>query len=389
MTSPVGSLALGDEGLSLDGAELAEVQLWQVAVPLLVAFGAAHGTEQVRQVVLIRVMAHDGSVGYGECDALSRPTYTHEYTSGAFALLRDEVVPALLAGAPLVHRFHPMARAGLHTALLDGGLRRARTSLVSFLGATRRRLERTAVLGLATSSGSGGGPGELLAAVAAALDGGATMVKLKVAGPSDLGTYLLVRQAFPGLDLAADANGSLAGLSGKDLVAAGLDRLGLRYLEQPYPADDLLASAALRRCCDTPVVLDESVTSLGGAQLAHAVGALDGLNVKPARLGGLGEAAALVAWAQEVGLPAFCGGMLELGVGRAAAAAVAALDGCCWPTDLGPSSAYVARDVTEPIVTDARGWLVVPDGVGLGVSLGPDEELVPWTRRHAVVVPRR
>ncbi|MFN0025621.1 MAG: enolase C-terminal domain-like protein [Acidimicrobiales bacterium] len=355
------------------------ITLWHLAVPLRHAFEASHGTEARREVVLVRVETADGAMGLGECDALSRPTYTHEYTRGAFVLLRDELVPALLAGAPPPDRFHPMARAALTTALLDLRLRRADCSLAAHLGATRTTLARTAVLGRHPHTDA------LLAAVDSALSAGAVLVKLKVAGLEDLAQTAVVRATFPQLALAADANGALAGLTPAELIAAGLERLGLTYLEQPYPAEDLLGCAALRRAVGTPIALDESVTSAAAARTALALGSLDAINIKPARLGGVAEAAALVAWARAEGLRAFCGGMLELGVGRAAAAAVAALDGCDWPTDLGPSTAYVARDITNPVLTDPNGHLVVPGGPGLGVELTADTALAEVTVERVIL----
>jgi len=360
MTEPVEPLAAG---------AVQQVDLMRVAVPLRLPFEASHGTETVREVVVVRVHGAGGEVGHGECDALGHPTYTHEYAAGAYALLRDEVVPALLAagstGTAGLDRWHPMARSGLVTARLDAALRAAGRPLAAVLGAPagNDRLDRTVVLGRAGSIEQLGGW------VDAAVASGAAMVKLKVAGPSDLRAAVMVRRAFPGLALAADANGALDGLDAGELRRAGLDELALRYLEQPYPPDELLALAELRRHGGTPICLDESITSPGAARVALAVGALDAVNVKPARLGGPDVAAAVLAWAGSEGVDAFCGGMLELGIGRAAAAAVAALPGNSLPTDLGPSAAYVACDITDPVVTDAAGRLVVPAGPGIGVEV--------------------
>jgi O-succinylbenzoate synthase len=154
-------------------------------------------------------------------------------------------------------------------------------------------------------------------------------------------------------------------------VARLVDGLEVSYLEQPCPAGDLLGTARLRRHSGVPIVLDESVGGPADLRLAEAVGAVDGVNVKPARLGGLDAAAELVQLAVDAGLSVLCGGMVELGIGRAAAAAVAALEGCGWPTDLGPSSAYVAADdeLTDPVRCDEDGRLIVPDGIGLGVAV--------------------
>lgn len=351
-------------------AALCRIELWRVAIALRLPFEASHGTEERREVVVVRLTDAAGAEGWGECDALTRPTYTHEYARGAFAVLRDEFGPAVLAAAPgaalpPAARFHPMARAALEAARLDLGLRAHGRSLAQHLGGTRRRLERTAVLGRR------GSHAELVAAVDDALAAGAAIVKLKLAGPEDLAAFRALRAERPTAPVAADANGSLDAITPQALCEAGLDELALAYLEQPYGPDALLETAALRRLCRTPVALDESITSLEAARLAHAVGALDIVNVKPARLGGPLAAAALLRWASEHAVDAFCGGMVELGIGRAAATAVASLDGCTLPTDLGPSTAYVgeAAELCTPVRCDAAGRLLVPTGPGIGVTV--------------------
>ncbi len=385
--------------MGLTDAEIVRVELTRVALPLTSAFEASHGTEALRQVVIVQLVAADGTIGLGEVDALSHPTYTHEYAAGSFVLLRDEVVPALLRGdsaaSDALTRWHPMTRAALATARLDGGLRRVGRSLAEALGvpdrADGRHLARTAVLGRA------GSIEQLLSWVDTAKRDGAALVKLKIAGPHDIDAAMEVCRAFPDLDLAADANGALQGFEPTELRRAGLDRLGLRYLEQPYAPDALVQLAELRRAVDTPVCLDESIGSLGAARVAHTLGALDLVNVKPARLGGPAEAAAVLHWAAQEGIGAFCGGMLELGVGRAAAAAVAALaalvgdgvpGGAGLPTDLGPSAAYVVEDLTDPVLTDAAGRLVVPSGPGIGVTLHRDR-LERATVEHATLIRSR
>ena len=174
-----------------------------------------------------------------------------------------------------------------------------------------------------------------------------------------------MRAAWPDLDLAADANGSLSAV--EEAVLDRIDGFGLAYLEQPLPADDLEGSAAVARRMDTPIALDESVSSDAGARTAIAFGAADLLNVKPARVGGPVEAARIVKTAADRGIPVFVGGMLESGVGRAAALAVAALPGCTAGLDLGPSTRYFDPDLTAPFGLTADGTIAVPTGPGIGV----------------------
>lgn len=344
---------------------LAEVELWRVSLPLITPHRAAHGTEQDRQVVLVRVVLADGTAGWGECPTLTHPTYAAEYTAGAFALLRDEVVPWLLGGPGTAPVGHPMATAAVLTAHLDATLRREGTPLAAHLGARHGRpataLATTAVVGRHHDVDA------LLATVAERVAAGAALVKLKVSPrPGDLDAVRAVRATWPGLALAVDANGTLDNRS-----AGVLDDLDLTYVEQPAPADDLLGSASLARRLSCPVALDESVTSPAALEVAVAVGAGTVVNVKPARLGGPLGAADLARTAADAGCGVFVGGMLETAVGRAAALAVAALPVCTLPTDLGPSARYVEADVAGPVLGDADGRVLVPDGPGIGVSPDP------------------
>lgn len=353
---------MGERWAPTPGGELAAVELRWVRLPLRQPHRAAHGTEAVREVVLVRAFDADGAEGWGECSALSRPTYTAEHTAGAFAVLRDVLVPAALAGEDPV-RTHPMAAAALECARVDLFLRREGRNLAEVLGGARRRLPTTAVVG---------GPrrlGELLEEVGRHVDEGAAMVKLKVEPGWDTTPLTAVRSALPDLPLAADANGAYGDEPERALA---LDDLGLAYLEQPLPADDLRATASLAERLTTPVALDESAPSPGLLDAALALGAGSVVNVKPARVGGLAQAGACATTAIGWNARCFVGGMLETGVGRAAALAVAASSAFSLPTDLGPSSRYFDDDVTEPLELDGDGLLVVPSGPGLGVTPRPD-----------------
>jgi O-succinylbenzoate synthase len=349
--------------------DLVEVELRRLALPLRRAHRAGHGTEERRDVVVVRATLADGSEGWGECSTLSHPTYTEEYTAGAWALLRDVMVPAALAGADDVVVGHPMARAALVGARLDAGLRRRDRRLVEHLGERHGlpvdSVAVAAVVGrpASTDASHAAALDRVVAEVAEAVASGAVLVKLKVTpDPADLAAVAAVRATWPDLALAVDGNGTLDVRS-----LAILDGHGLAYIEQPAPADALLESAAFAARLAAPIALDESVTSLATFDTAAALGAGAVLNVKPARLGGAVAAADLARHASEHGWRVFVGGMLETGVGRATALAVAALPVMTLPTDLGPSDRYFDADVTEAIGVDADGRVVVPVGPGIGV----------------------
>lgn len=337
------------------------VELRRVRLPLVTAHVAAHGTEAVREVVLVRVELEDGASGWGECVALGRPTYTSEYTAGAWAVLGAELIPAALAGRTSGVVGHPMASAALADALLDADLRQRGVGLAADLGATAGSVPTTTVIGMTSTVD------EAMTRVAAA-SGGA---KLKVRPGWDVEPLRAVRSAWPDRWLAADANGTYdIDQDGDRQRLLAIEEIGLAYLEQPTAT--VVGAAALTRSMATPICLDETVQSLDDARTAIALSAATVLNVKPGRVGGVEAAAAVVALAAEEGLDTFVGGMLETGVGRATAAAVAALPGCTQPTDLGPSARYFQPDLTAPIEVDDSGRLVVPTGPGIGATPHPD-----------------
>lgn len=341
---------------------LTAVELVRVRLPLRHAHRAAHGAEEVRDLVLVRAAFDDGTSGWGECSALARPTYTSEHTAGAWLVLREEIVPAVLAGrAPQVVG-HPMAVAGMLTALSDAVLQRAGRPLATDLAEAHGTNPVRAVQTCAVVSRSDA-VDDVLTLVEGRVAERVAMVKLKITADSqDLAAVGAVREAWPDLALAVDFNGT----ADADALRR-LDRLHLEYVEQPAPADELVRSAHFASLIGAPVALDESLASPGALDAAVALGAGSVANIKPARCGGPHAAAALVARARNAGLEVFVGGMVESGVGRASALAVAGLPGCTLPTDLGPSLAYFDEDLTEPLVTDETGRMIVPMRPGIGV----------------------
>ena len=344
---------------TLPAARPVAVELRRVRVPLREPIVAAHGTESERRVVIVRAVGADGAEGWGECDALAWPTYTPEWHDGAWLVLRDVLVPAVLAERDPGVVGHPMAAAAIEAAVVDLGLRREGRSLAAALGAVRTHVASRAVVGIAPSVD------DALGAVERRVHAGHRAVKVKVRPGDDVEVLRAVRSSWPDLDLAADANGSYD-LDGARRLLAAVEPLGLDHLEQPLRAPDLLGHAELRRGTGVPIALDESAPDLVAVRLAVDLGAADAVNVKPARLGGVIAAVAARDHLASRSVRAFCGGMYELGVGRAASLAVAALPGLDAAADLGPSSAYVDRDITEPFELGPDGTLEVPAGVGVG-----------------------
>lgn len=326
------------------------------------------GASEVRdhRVLLLRLTAR-GAEGWGECGPI--PGYSRETLEECRAWLRS----SLAAGGAAAGGGPPSARHALEAARADLAAAAAGRPLWRHLGGSRPRVAVGAVLGLGIAL-----PGLPAAAEALAAEG-YRRIKLKVAPGRSVDRVRAVRDALPHHDLAVDANGKFDPADPAE--AAALDRFGLSFIEQPFAAGDLGAHARLAAAIDTPVCLDESIASPEDAVRALAAGAAGALNLKPARMGGLAAAAAAHDVAVAAGVPVWCGGMLESGVGKAAALALASLPGMTLPADLPPSSRHYADDLTAVPWLMVDGHLALPEVPGAGAA--PDPAAL---ERHTVSV---
>ncbi|MEN3315470.1 MAG: o-succinylbenzoate synthase [Acidimicrobiaceae bacterium] len=337
------------------------VELRQVLLPMLEPFRTRAGTQTERPTTIVRVIV-DGVEGWGELAATPEPTYTTEWAGGAAAVLREQLVPRLLAGAPLDEVHAPMARAALESALLDSALRHKGISLGSHLGVHRDRVTAGVAVGFAPTVG------ELVATVERHLAVGYRRVKVKIRPGWDVEPLRAVRAAVGDtVAVQADANGAYDGDDTSDVAALhAVDDLGLLLIEQPLPPGDLVGSARLAKELATRICLDESIGSADHVRTAAALGAASVICLKPARVGGIDAAVEVHDAAVAAGLDLWCGGMLETGIGRGVLLALAALPGCTLAGDLSATGRWYADDLTPPVFLDADGMLPVPTESGCG-----------------------
>jgi o-succinylbenzoate synthase len=346
---------------------ITHVELRRVRVPLVAPFRASHGTESVRDVLLVRAIGADVE-GWGECVAMAEPLYTPEYVDAAQEVIRRFLLPRLpregLAAASVAPalapvRGHPMAKAAVEAAVLDAELRLSGESLANRLGGVRTRVPAGVAIGIVGSVGA------LLDEVDRHLAEGYRRIKLKIEPGWDVEPVRAVREHVGDLALQVDANGAYT--LGDAAHLARLDPFQLLLIEQPLADDDLAGHVELGRRLRTPICLDESIVSARVAADAVARGACRVVNVKPGRVGGLLEAVRVHDVCRAAGVPVWCGGMLETGIGRAANVALASLPGFTLAGDLSASARYFRQDLTAPFVLD-DGHLTVPVGPGIGVT---------------------
>jgi O-succinylbenzoate synthase len=346
------------------------VELRRVKLPLVRDFRTSFGTESVREALVVRLLTTEGE-GWGECVAGSEPLYSSEYADAAWLTIRDHLAPRLLGEpavnaaevAPLLAAFkgHRMAKASLEMALLDAELRAAGMSFSEFLGGVKDAVAPGVSVGITESIE------ELLDVVAGYLDDGYCRVKLKIEPGWDLAPVRAVRERF-GDDLMLQVDANTAYRRSDISHLAKLDEFGLLLIEQPLDEEDLLGHAQLARRSTTPVCLDESIVSARAAADAISLGACQIVNVKAGRVGGYLEARAVHDVCAAHGIPVWCGGMLETGLGRAANLALAALPGFLLPGDVSATARYYREDITAPFVLTG-GTIAVPTGPGLGVDV--------------------
>ncbi len=362
--------------------KIAGVELRTIRMPLKSPFETSFGVESERVAVLVRVL---GSVsgpeqhpievqGWGECVAMESPLYSSEYAQGAVEVLRRFLVPRLFgrvaaAGdvtaeqidgllAPVIG--HRMAKAALEMAVLDAQLRGTGQSLASYFGAIRRRVPSGVSVGIQPSIAT------LLEVVGGYLAEGYVRIKLKIKPGWDVTPVEAVREHFGELiPLQVDANAAYTLADARTL--ARLDAFDLLLIEQPLAEDDIRQHAELARLIRTPICLDESVVSVRAAADAIALRAAQVINIKAGRVGGYLNARRIHDLCRANGIPVWCGGMVETGLGRAANAALAALPGFTLPGDVSASDRFYDQDITAPFVLD-DGEIAVPTGPGLGVE---------------------
>lgn len=354
---------------------LDRVVLREIRLPLREPFRISSGEMRERRILLCELFDADGAQTWSECVVDDAPNYSPETLDTAWPTIARWLAPRLLGRAidhpGAVHgilerdvRGHNMAKAALEMGCWALAAVQAGQPLARFIGGTRPRIATGISLGIQPD------PGALVEKATAAIAAGYRKVKIKIAPGRDVAFVAAVRAAVgPAAHLMADANNAYT-LEDADHLAR-LDELGLMMIEQPLAWDDLVRHATLQQRLRTPLCLDESITSLDRAQDMVTLGAGRIINIKPGRVGGFGPSIAIHDYCERQGIPVWCGGMLESGIGRAYNVALASLSNFKLPGDLSPSARYWTQDVVTPEWTmDAEGMVDVPlTAPGLGVAV--------------------
>jgi o-succinylbenzoate synthase len=355
--------------MRIDGILLRELHL-----PLVRPFETSFGVTRNRRILLAEVRS-EGLVGWGECTAGEHPHFSGESTDTAWQVIVNDLGP-MLASAKVenggecprifsVVRGNPMAKAALENAIWDIEAQREGISLSQLIGGVRDRIACGVSLGIQKSIP------ELLDIIDREVAAGYQRIKLKCKPGWDVEVFEKVRNQWPDIMLSCDANSAYKLRDADHLVT--FDAFDLLMVEQPLWHDDFYYHSMLQKRMNTPICLDESIRNRRDALAAIEMESCKIINIKLGRVGGFSEAIAVHNAAQERGIPVWCGGMLESGVGRSHNIALSTLENFRLPGDVSASARYWHEDIIEPEVTvTAEGEIMISDAPGRGYDVRTD-----------------
>jgi o-succinylbenzoate synthase len=350
---------------------LKKIILHRLSMRMIFPFSTSFGTMQDKEFFIVEAVDKDGNRGFGESVSFPIPWYTEETVKSNKDIIVDFLIP-ILRENPITHpdevfplfgrlRGNNMAKAAIEGAVWDLYAKRQGISLAKALGGEKKEIDVGISIGLQPTIE------ELIEKISGSLAQGYKRIKLKIKPGHDVDMLRKVREAFPDTPIMADANSAYT-LEDIELLKQ-LDELDLLMIEQPLQHNDIIDHAKLQKEIKTPICLDESIHSLYDAQKAIELGSCKIINIKVGRVGGLSESVKIHDYCKEHGIPVWCGGMLEAGVGRAHNVAITTLSNFILPGDTAGSSHYWEKDIIKPEVVVEDGVIKVPAAPGIGYEI--------------------
>ena len=341
-----------------------------ISAPLKQPFVTALGTISEREAIIVEVQDQHGLSGWGEVVAFSSPWYTEETIQTCFYMLKEFLIPSI--NKQITHptqlqwvfeqiRGHHMAKSGLECAFWDLYSKQQGMSLSKLYGGTREEVDSGVVIASNDVS-------KALAQIEGFLEEGYKRYKIKIHPHHALSTIKDIRRVYPDLPLMVDANSSFQ-LEEDLIVLKQLDEYQLMMIEQPLAHDDLLQHRELQKQIQTPICLDESITSEQAAKNAVALESCRIISVKMGRVSGPSKAIAIHNHCLQYGIQLWCGGMIEFGISKAHNIALSSLSGFTIPGDISSSARFWEEDIIEPRIVVANDQVKVPNGLGIGYEI--------------------
>lgn len=339
-------------------------------------FATSFGSFNEKEFILVEAHDESGISGWGESVAFYAPVYNEETVQTNWHMLEDFLIPLLL-DKEIPHpdevsqifepiRKNNMAKAAIEGAIWDLYAKREQKPLYQVLGGKNTEIEVGISIGIQKCID------DLLQVIEGHVNEGYKRIKVKIKPGWDVDVIRAIRKQFPTIALMADANSAYR-LEDIELLQQ-LDEFDLTMIEQPLASDDIVDHAQVQKVLKTPICLDESIHSYEDARKAIELGSCKIINIKIGRVGGLTEAKRIHDLCKENGIPVWCGGMIEAGIGRAHNVAITTLSNFTLPGDTAASSRYWEEDIIEPEVTVQDGMITVPKKIGIGYT--PNLEVI-------------
>ncbi len=366
--------------------KIKSIELTEINLPLVHFLETSFGRTYERRIILVRVEDADGAEGWGEVTCGETPSYSDEWTDSAW-VTTEKILAPMVVGREVENaseifdlmkraRGHRMSKAGIETACWDLEAKKLGVPLWRHLGGVNQEIECGVSIGIQDSVE------QLIEKIQTEVDAGYQRIKIKIAPHWDYDIIKRLREVFPDIRLMGDANSAYT-LADIDKLRS-LDEFDLMMLEQPLSHDDIIDHAELQRQIKTPICLDEPIKSPDVARKAIALKSGKIINLKNGRVGGHSQSKLIEETCRLAGMPVWCGGMLESGIGRAHNIAISTLAGYTMPGDVSASKRYWHEDIIEPEVeVKAQGTITAPDkpGIGFGVRRDRIQNLAVRTAR--------
>jgi len=352
-----------------------KIELTEIDLPLVHFFETSFGRTTDRRIIVVRVEDAEGNEGWGECTAGETPSYSEEWTDSCWETI-EKILAPMIVGSELASaaeawdamkevRGNRMSKAAIETAIWDLEAKKLGVPLWKHIGGTRERIGTGVSIGIQDSVE------QLFEKIAVEVEAGYRRIKIKIAPGWDANVVRRVREKFGDIPLMGDANSAYT-LDDADIFRL-MDGFNLMMFEQPLFRDDIIDHAKLQKEIETPICLDESIHSPDNARKAIEIGACRIINIKLGRVGGHSQAREIESVCREAGIPVWCGGMLESGIGRAHNIAMSTLEGFSLPGDVSASKRYWHQDIIDPEVeVSADGLITPPDAPGIGFRVRED-----------------
>jgi O-succinylbenzoate synthase len=366
------------ESIKEEPMRIDRIDVIRVLNPFKHPFQTSFTKFENRDALLVKVYS-EGLVGWGECKAFYGPFYNPEDNGTVFHILKDLIIPSILhrdveSPAAFMEKFsyikgNRLAKAAVENALWELMVQRTGKSLKTLLGGTQKEIKVGVSLGIEKDINV------LFKEIEHYLEQGYHRTKIKIHPGRDIEVVKAIRKEFGDIPLTVDANSAYT-LKDIDLFRA-MDEYHLQYIEQPLGEEDIVDHAELQKAIETPVCLDESIVSYEAAEAAIRLGSCKVINIKSSRCGGVYEGKRIHDLCVAHGIPVWCGGMTELGIGRAQNVSFASLPGFTeLAHDVAAANRYFEEDITSPMVdiTD-RCTIIVPDEEN-GIRYDVDEKQI-------------